>query len=251
MRDGVGVSTEEGTPQGGPLSPLLSNIVLDELDRELERRGHRFVRYADDCNIYVRSERAGERVMSSLTRFIESRLRLKVNAEKSAVAQPGERHFLGFSLRPSPYVADTIEVLLSPRSKERIDTKIRELTPRTWGQSLNKCIAGLNAYVLGWIGFFGICTNGVLLVLDRLDAHIRRRLRAIVLRHWRRRRRKRNVPSGTGSWWRRSRSPAAHKALPNSLFKRRGLVSISSAWFSRQPKPVTAPAQLTFDAEWV
>ena len=117
MPDGVVVATEEGTPQGGPLSPLLSNIVLDELDSELEQRGHRFVRYADDCNIYVRSERAGQRVMASVVRFIESRLRLKVNPAKSAVARPGERHFLGFSLRRKKHVA----VRLSQRSGDRVE----------------------------------------------------------------------------------------------------------------------------------
>ena len=130
MPDGVVVNTEEGTPQGGPLSPLLSNIVLDELDEELSQRGLHFVRYADDCNIYVRSERAGQRVMASVSRFIERRLRLKVNSTKSAVARPEERHFLGFRLRRAPLQGE-VEVLLSKRSKERIDEKIRELTPRT------------------------------------------------------------------------------------------------------------------------
>ena len=119
MPDGVKVSTEEGVPQGGPLSPLLSNIVLDELDWELDRRGHRFVRYADDQNVYVRSERAGQRVMASLTDFIERRLRLKVNASKSAVARPEERHFLGFSLRRKPEDGE-VEVVLSNRSKKRL-----------------------------------------------------------------------------------------------------------------------------------
>ena len=156
MPDGVVVSNEEGVPQGGPLSPLLSNIVLDELDRELERRGHRFVRYADDANIYVRSERAGRRVMASVTEFIERRLRLKVNAAKSAVARPEERHFLGFRLRREPLDA-SVEVLLSKRSKERIDAKIRKLTPRNWGRSLNECILAINVYLRGSMGFFGIC----------------------------------------------------------------------------------------------
>jgi retron-type reverse transcriptase len=129
MPDGVVVNTDEGVPQGGPLSPLLSNIVLDELDQELSRRGHRFVRYADDENIYVRSERAGHRVMASVVRFVETQLRLKVNQAKSAVARPEERHFVGFSLRRNPEDG-TIEVLLSKRSKDRIDAKIRALTPR-------------------------------------------------------------------------------------------------------------------------
>jgi retron-type reverse transcriptase len=135
MPDGVVVSTDEGVPQGGPLSPLLSNIVLDELDRELERRGHRFVRYADDCNIYVSSERAGQRVMASVVHFIERRLRLKVNADKSAVSRPEHRHFLGFSLRREP-LDGTIEVGLSQRSRDRIRAKVRELTPRTCSGSI-------------------------------------------------------------------------------------------------------------------
>jgi len=157
MPDEVVVSTEEGTPQGGPLSPLLSNIVLDEFDRELARRGHRFVRYADDCNVYVRSERSGRRVMASVTRFIESRLRLEVNATKSAVARPEERHFLGFRLRRDPRDGG-VDVLLSKRSQKRIDEKIRTLTPRTWGRSLQDCIDGLNEYLQGWTGFFRVCT---------------------------------------------------------------------------------------------
>ncbi len=187
MPNGVVVSTEEGTPQGGPLSPLLSNIVLDELDQELARRGHRFVRYADDCNIYVRSERSGQRVMASVVRFIDSRLRLKVNANKSAVARPEERHFVGFRLRREPEDG-SVEVLLSKRSKTRIDETIRRLVPRNWGQSLRACIAQLNEYLVGWIGFYWICTEAAAQVLSSLDAHIRRRLRALLLRQWKRKR---------------------------------------------------------------
>jgi hypothetical protein len=188
MPDGVVVSTEEGVPQGGPLSPLLSNIVLDELDREFARRGYHFVRYADDANIYVRSERAGLRVMASVVRFIERRLRLKVNQTKSAVARPEERHFVGFSLQRKPEDG-TVEVFLSKRSKVRIDARIRELTPRAWGQSFKGCIATLNTYLRGWLNFFGSsCTDAVVRTLHNLDAHIRRRLRALLLRQWKRRR---------------------------------------------------------------
>ena len=163
---------------------MLSNIVLDELDRELDRRGHRFVRYADDCNVYVRTERAGQRVMASLTDFIERRMRLKVNVEKSAVARPEERHFLGFSLRCEPLDGE-VEVTLSKRSRDRLAKKVVELTPRNWGGSLDACITRVNAYLLGWLGFFGICTaaQGV---MRNTDAHIRRRLRAIQLAHWKR-----------------------------------------------------------------
>jgi RNA-directed DNA polymerase len=242
MPDGVVVSTEEGTPQGGPLSPILSNIVLDELDWELEQRGHRFVRYADDAKIYVRSERAGQRVMASITRFIERRLRLNVNEEKSAVARPEERHFLGFRLRCRP-TDGNIEVLLSKRSMNRLYKRIRELTPRTWGQSLNDCIAGLNEYLNGWYQFFKICTR--MTIFEYADAHIRRRLRAIVLKHWRRRRTLvkrliklgmhprfvfRQIYFGRRSTWALTRCSAVHRGLRNAYFAKRGLVSLRGEW---------------------
>ena len=257
MPEGVRVSTDEGVPQGGPLSPLLSNIVLDELDIELERRGHRFVRYADDCNIYVRSERAGQRVMASVVSFIERRLRLKVNATKSAVARPEERHFLGFRLRREP-VDGAVEVLLSKRSKERIDAKIRDLTPRNWGSSLRACILGLNAYLVGWIGFFGICTEGIERTLRGLDAHIRRRLRAIQLAHWKTKRtiaRRlirlgvrpktawRSVYAGRASRWALSHSSAVDRGLCNAYFAERGLVSLAERWKALVQRFV-APVQL-------
>ena len=135
LPDGVVIDSEQGVPQGGPLSPLLSNIVLDEFDQELARRGHRFVRYADDAKVYVRSERAGRRVMASLTEFIERRLRLRVNEAKSAVARPEERHFLGFRLRLDPQTG-AVEVLLSERTKRNAMERIRQLTPRNWGSTL-------------------------------------------------------------------------------------------------------------------
>jgi group II intron reverse transcriptase/maturase len=258
MPNGVVVSTEEGVPQGGPLSPLLSNIVLDELDRELAQRGHRFVRYADDCNIYVQSERAGQRVMESITRFIEKRLRLKVNTSKSAVARPSERHFVGFRLERKPEDGE-VEVLLSKRSKERVDTKIRELTPRVWGQSLRACIAKLNVYLVGWLGFFGVCTAGVEYTLHGLDAHIRRRLRAIQLAHWKSKltmahrlmksgvRPKtawKSVYEGRQSIWALSHKPAVNRGLRNAYFAERGLVSLEQRWRELR-RPIVAPAQLT------
>jgi len=235
---------------------LLSNIVLDELDRELDRRGHRFVRYADDCNVYVRTERAGQRVMASLTDFIERRMRLKVNVEKSAVARPEERHFLGFSLRCEPLDGE-VEVTLSKRSRDRLAKKVVELTPRNWGGSLDACITRVNAYLLGWLGFFGICTaaQGV---MRNTDAHIRRRLRAIQLAHWKRKAtiatkltklgvRKRTAWRGAykdrQSLWALSRSSAVHRGLRNAYFAKRGLVSLAEQWQARH-QPIAAPAQL-------
>lgn len=244
MPDGVRVNTEEGVPQGGPLSPLLSNIVLDELDQELEQRGHRFVRYADDQNIYVKSERAGQRVMTSITQFIEKRLRLKINKSKSAVAKPEERHFLGFRLKVNPN-DETVEVLLSKRSKERIDTKIREMLPRNRGQSMSKIISDVNVYLKGWMGFFWICTPGVECALGGLDAHIRRRLRAIQLKHWKTkltRARKlikmgvysktvwRNIYDGRKSIWALSHCYSVDRGLRNTYFVDRGLISLKERW---------------------
>jgi group II intron reverse transcriptase/maturase len=258
MPDGVVVATEEGTPQGGPLSPLLSNIVLDELDRELARRGHRFVRYADDCNIYVGSERSGQRVMESIVRFIEGRLRLKVNEAKSAVARPEERHFVGFRLRRKPLDGE-VEVLLSKRSKERIDERVRKLTPRNWGRSLSDCIARLNEYLRGWVGFFSVCSVAELRTFHGLDAHIRRRLRALVLKHWKRKRTIakrliklgvkpkaawRGIYKGHKSLWALSHSTPVDRGLRNAYFAERGLVSLEQRWQELNPEPVIVPVQL-------
>jgi group II intron reverse transcriptase/maturase len=258
LPDGVLVSNDEGVPQGGPLSPLLSNIVLDELDRELERRGHRFVRYADDCNVYVRSERAGQRVMASIKQFIERHLRLKVNEQKSAVARPEERHFVGFRLRREP-LDGRIEVTLSKRSQDRVNERIRELVPRNWGNSLQACLRQLNAYLLGWIGFFGICTEAAARTFHNLDAHIRRRLRALQLSHWKRKRtiaRKlisfgvnprtawRTVYEGHRSTWALSHAAAVDRALRNSHWDDQGLVSIERRWRTMREQ-IVAPRQLT------
>lgn len=256
MPDGVRVRTEQGVPQGGPLSPLLSNIVLSELDEELARRGLRFVRYADDCNIYVRSERAGQRIMASVTSFIERRLRLKVNAPKSAVARPETRHFLGYRLYP--HGDQRSEVLLSERSEKRLRERIRELTPRSSGRSLKEIIREVNAYLGGWIGHFGVCTSGVERVLQRADAHIRRRLRALVLYHWRRKstiaRRLirlgikpktawRRVYEGRKSLWALSHTQLVDRALRNAYFAERGLVSLLDR-FTPLWAAMVAPAQL-------
>ncbi len=240
LPDGTRVSTEEGTPQGGPLSPLLSNIVLDELDHELTRRGHRFVRYADDFNIFVRSERAGHRVMASTTRFIERRLRLKVNAEKSAVARPGEIHFLGFSL---PVRVDgAVEVDLSERTKKRMAARIRALTPRNWGRSIEACIERLNVYLRGWFGYFRLVTRFGAGRMRAIDGRIRRRLRAIIVKQKKRPRYlyrhlvERGVRPGTAAghawsgWgpWRQSVG-AMHRAYPNAWFHRR-LYCLEHEW---------------------
>ena len=258
LPEGVVVSTDEGVPQGGPLSPLLSNIVLDELDQELERRGHRFVRYADDCNIYVRSERAGQRVMASIKEFIEKRLRLKVNEQKSAVARPEERHFVGFRLRREP-LDGQVEVTLSKRSKERIAERIRSLVPRNWGSSLDACITRLNGYLNGWIGFFQICTNEAARTFHNLDAHIRRRLRALQLHHWKckrtiarkliglgikRQKAWSSIYEGRKSTWALSHISTVDRALRNSHWDARGLVSIARRWREMQ-EHIVVPAQLT------
>ena len=231
MENGAVTSTEEGTPQGGPLSPLLSNLVLDELDKELERRGHAFVRYADDCNIYVHSERAGQRVMEGVSRFIAEKLKLKVNASKSAVARPSKRKFLGFSFtsgrEPKRRVA--------PKALGRFKEKIRELTSRTKGQSLRQMKEPLNLYLRGWRGYFGFCQTPS--VLGELDGWIRRRLRGVAWKHWKQGRRRfaeltrrgvnkdlaaRTAGSCHGPW-RISRSPALSFALPNRLWDLLGI----------------------------
>lgn len=172
--------TDEGTPQGGPLSPLLSNLMLDVLDRELERRGHRFARYADDCNIYVRSRRAGERVMAGVTRFLATRLKLKVNAAKSAVDRPARRKFLGFSFTPGREPRRRI----APQALTRLKSRVRELTRRSRGQSLARIVDETARYLIGWRGYFGFCETPS--VLHGLDQWIRRRLRCLIWKQWKR-----------------------------------------------------------------
>ena len=176
LEDGVVIPTEEGTPQGGPLSPLLSNLMLDDLDRELERRGHRFVRYADDCNIYVRTERAGQRVMESIGSFIMKKL--KVNREKSAVAAPWKRKFLGFSFTSEKGPRRRI----APKARQRFEARIRELTRRNRGISMAKRISDLAQFLRGWMAYFGYCETPS--VLKELDAWIRRRLRGVQWKQW-------------------------------------------------------------------
>jgi RNA-directed DNA polymerase len=254
LLDGVVVANEQGVPQGSPPSPLLSNIVLDELDQELSRRGHRFVRYADDCNVYVRSEQAGQRVMGSLVGFIEGRLRLKINQDKSAVARPEGRHFLGFCLRLDPQTG-AVEILLSERTKRNAMDRIRQLTPRTWGRSLESCILRINAWLAGWHQFFGVVSVSEMQAMRKIDAHVRRRLRAIVLRHWKRRRtiarklialgvRRESawgqIYRGNKSWWALSHTHTVDHGLRNAFFAKRGLISVVER-HRREHQPVVAP----------
>ena len=231
MEDGLVSPVDEGTPQGGPLSPLLSNLVLDELDRELERRGHRFVRYADDCNIYVGSERAGQRVMESITRFITDRLKLKVNQAKSAVARPGQRKFLGFSFTGEREPRRRI----APKAIARFKKRIRELTHRTRGVSLQQMVKEITTYLRGWLGYFSDCETPS--VLQSLESLLRRRLRSVVWKQWKHGRkrfcelRKRGVSAELAATtagsphgpWRIADSPALHIALPNAYFAQLGL----------------------------
>src|SRR5436190_3811072 len=236
MENGLVSPSVKGTPQGGPLSPLLSNLVLDELDRELENRGHRFVRYADDCNIYVRSERAGRRVMESISRFITQKLKLKVNEAKSAVARPQERKFLGFSFTAGPDVKRTI----APKSLERFKQRIRDITRRAKGVSIKTTMEELAPYMRGWRGYFGFCeTPEVLIALTRW---VRLRLRAALWRQWKTPRRRRaalialrvlgelrnTANSGRGPWF-IARSKALSVGLSNAHFKSLGLLSLVEA----------------------
>ena len=230
MENGIVSATEEGTPQGGPLSPLLSNLVLDELDRELEGRGHRFVRYADDCNIYVRSQSAGLRVMRSITGFVERRLKLKVNAGKSAVARPQERKFLGFSFSRGPQIRRSV----AKKSIVRFKQRVRELTQRTHGVH-RRGLKRLLDYLRGWRGYFGFCETPWM--LRELEQWLRRRMRAAFWKQWKNGRNrvselvkrgvdlrlaKSTVASEHGCW-RLSHSRALSLALPTAYFDSLGL----------------------------
>jgi RNA-directed DNA polymerase len=237
LNGGLFEESREGVPQGGPLSPLLSNLVLDELDRELERRGHRFVRYADDCNIYVRSEKAGQRVMASLTRFIERRLKLQVNADKSAVARPWERSFLGFTVRNDRAFRRCISAKAITRFKDRV----RVLTRRHRGIPVERMIADLAPILRGWAGYFGFSQ---LSELQALDGWIRRRLRCVAWVQWKTRRRRYQELRRLGVsekaaselvWspkgpWRLSSTHALHRAYSNARFRKLGLPSMATSF---------------------
>jgi len=236
MAGGVTNPRTEGTPQGGPLSPLLSNILLDDLDKELERRGHKFCRYADDCNIYVRTREAGERVMKSVTDFLTNRLHLKVNAEKSAVARPWERKFLGYTMtwhkRP--------RLKVSPTSLERMKAKVRMIYREGRGRRLLKVIEDLNRMLRGWIQYFRLAE--VKGIFEELDGWIRRKLRCLLWRQWKRNftraknlmrrgldklRAWKSATNGYGAWW---NAGASHmnEAFPKSYFDRLGLTSLQN-----------------------
>lgn len=239
MINGVVSSTLEGTPQGGPLSPLLSNIVLDELDKELlERRGHKFVRYADDCNIYVKSKRAGLRTMASIQLFIEGKLRLKVNEKKSAVDRPWKRKFLGFSFT---YHKEP-KVRIAKESLKRMKNKVREITSRKMPYPMEYRIQKLNQYLMGWCGYFALAdTKSIFLGLDKWT---RRRLRMCLWKNWKKPKTKiRNliqlgIPQGQAyewgntrkSYWRISNSPILHRTLGNSYWRNQGLKSLEARY---------------------
>jgi len=237
MENGLVSPSVEGTPQGGPLSPLLSNLVLDELDRELERRGHRFVRYADDSNVYVRSERAGQRVMESISRFITQKLKLKVNEAKSAVVQPSQRKFLGFSFTAGP----DVKRVVAPKALNQFKQRIRDITRRAKSVSIGTTMDELVPFMRGWRGYFGFCeTPDVLMYLTRW---VRLRLRAALWRQWKTARRRRaallqlgvhprlasnTAGSSRGAWY-LARAKALSVGLSNAYFKSLGLPSLTEA----------------------
>jgi RNA-directed DNA polymerase len=240
MSNGVCMERHEGTPQGGPLSPLLANLLLDDLDKELERRGHRFCRYADDCNIYVQSKAAGKRVMQSVVAFLEKRLRLRVNRDKSAVAHVSERKFLGHRLLAGGRMG------IAPKSLERAKDRIRQITRRNRGISLREMIGELNSFLCGWVTYFRYAEARHSLV--RLDKWIRQKLRCVRLKQ--RKRRKSiadflcslGVParrawalglSGKG-WWRMAGSPQACEAMSLAWFSSQGLLSLSDRYTALQ-----------------
>lgn len=235
MEEGLTVASLEGTPQGGPLSPLLSNIMLDDLDKELERRGHRFCRYADDCNVYVRSRHAGERVMETLTRFLEQKLRLKVNREKSAVGRPWERKFLGYSMT----VHKKALLKVAPQSVKRIRLKLKEIFRAGRGRNLERFIReDLNPVIRGWATYFQL--SGTRGTFEELDEWLRRKLRCLLWRQWKRvwtrfKRLKarglaevrawKSATNGRGSWW-NSGAPHMNEAFPKRFFDQLGLLSL-------------------------
>jgi RNA-directed DNA polymerase len=244
----VSPPTDAGVPQGGPLSPLLSNLFLDELDRELERRGHRFVRYADDCNIYVKSERAGGRVLETVKKFLGKKLKLRVNEQKSKVSRADQSKFLGFSITVSAY-GGRPRRRISAQSLERFKKKVVDLTRRSLGQSLAQVIRGLNQYLLGWRAYYGF--SEIPRVLRDLDSWIRRRLRSYLWEQWKTYARRRDTLRSLGlkkteasrlAWagchygpWHMSKTMALHMVLTNRYFASQGLVTLAVTKPKLQP----------------
>jgi RNA-directed DNA polymerase len=240
MQNGVCIERHAGTPQGGPLSPLLANLLLDDLDQELERRGHRFCRYADDCNIYVQSQAAGERVLASVTRFLEGKLKLRVNRDKSAVAAMQDRKFLGHRL----FAGGGLGV--APKSLERAKERVRQITRRNRGVELQRMISELNSFLTGWVTYFrhAACREH----LRELDGWIRRKLRCVRLKQRKRARsiaeflQRLGVPRNRSwttaacgkGWWRMAASPAAHEAMPPAWFKAQGLTCLTDRYAALQ-----------------
>lgn len=240
MQEGVCVTRREGTPQGGPLSPLLANLLLDDLDRELTRRGHTFCRYADDCNIYVRSQAAGERVLTSITQFLEGKLRLRVNRDKSTVATVSERKFLGYRLLTDG------RLTIAPQSIQRAKDRIRQITRRNRGVSFERMLSELGSFTTGWVTYFRHATERD--AFCRLDGWIRRKLRCVRLKQ---RKRAKSIAAflqslgvswnrswttaacGKG-WWRMSATPSAHHGMSNHWFETQGYHSLESRYLSLQ-----------------
>lgn len=232
--------TEEGTPQGGPLSPLLSNIVLDELDKELERRRLKFVRYADDCNIYVKSRKAAKRIMDGVTEFIESRLKLKVNQNKSAYDRPWNRKFLGFSFTRN---SKNPKIRISDQSIKRAKGKLRKLTARRNPMSMEDRVKKLNQYLNGWCNYYGLAETPS--KFKELDSWIRRRLRMCIWKQWKlpRTRRRNLIKLGVDKqkayewgntrkgYWRVACSPILHRTLGNKYFQAMNLVSLEQRYY--------------------
>ena len=238
MFNGMVMETEEGTPQGGPLSPLLSNIMLNDLDKELEKRGHKFVRYADDCNIYVKTQRAGERVLDSVKQYLEKKLKLKVNPKKSKVERATQAKFLGFSFFKRK---GEIVIRIANRTKERFMEKIRSLTKRTRSGKIEDILSEINRYIRGWIAYFRLAATPS--VYKELDEWIRRRLRQLLWKRWKRgttryrELRRLGVPAeraalgaGGTSPWHMSRTPVIHEALSNTYWRNSGLDSITQRY---------------------
>jgi len=243
MVQGIVQERNEGTPQGGPLSPLLSNVLLDELDKELDRRGHKYCRYADDCNIYVKSERAGRRVLDSIERFLTMKLRLKINHSKTAVAKPQQRQFLGFSFTSGR----ELKIKLSTKAEKSLHYRVKQITRRSRGVSLERVITDLNEYLKGWLGYFRLMETPS--TLRDLDSWIRRRLRCFMMKRWINNCHTRyhalralgvsdrNAALIAGSHrgpWVLCHTPPVRVAMPNRFFADRGLLFLMTRYESKR-----------------